>query len=137
MRVAQPLGNKQQGRFQKSEDLTRGYQRKVKLYFQAEEDALTGRVRAKVAPGEDFEGRKPVLYGYEFRSRKLKATIKGRDYEARVLKDGMISFRGKRYTSPSAVATVITRRPMNGWHFWKIERMPGEWVLLDWLRKTR
>jgi hypothetical protein len=138
LRVAAPEGNSQKGRFLRSEDLTRSYNREVRGFFQAEADALTGRKRVKpIDVEEEFDGRKPVLSIYKLKRRKLIARLKGKTYVARVLKNGSISFRGKRFNSPSLAAMSLVNRAMNGWLFWKFERAPGDWVLLDWLRKTK
>jgi hypothetical protein len=137
IRVADPDGNKQRGRFLKSEDLTRSFNRTVRKYFQAEGDALTGKVRAKAVSEKETGEQKPILFGYEFRRRKLRANYKGKTFDARVLRDGRISYRGKRYSAPSAVASFIAGRNMNGWSFWMIERAPGDWVSLDWLRREK
>ena len=81
-------------------------------------------------------GRTPVLAPYAARARKLRARFKGRLVRARVLKDGRVSYDGKRYGSPSlAAAAACGRRTCNGWTFWTYERAPGDWVLIDELRK--
>ncbi len=137
LRVAEPKGNKQKGRLT-GENLTRPFYRKVKSYFQVEADMLTGRNRRpSVEIEEDSAGRTPVLREYDIKRRKLRATLKGKTYKALILRDGRISFMGRRFTSPSVAASAITKRAMNGWSFWSIERGPGDWVKLDWLRKSR
>ncbi len=61
---------------------------------------------------------------------------KGRTVKARVRRDGMVRFDGKVYTSPSlAAAAAGQRKTCNGWGFWQYERAPGDWVLLDTLRR--
>jgi len=49
---------------------------------------------------------------------------------------GKVRFAGKVYTSPSlATAAACKRQRCNGWVFWQYERAPGDWVLLDALRR--
>jgi len=136
LRVAEPKGNTQRGRFLRSEDLTRSFNRSVREFFKAEGDALTGRTRTEpVNVEEEFEGRRPSLSRYKIGGMKLRWIHKKKVYKARVLKNGKISFSGKRFNSPSLAASHITKRAMNGWWVWHFERAPGDWVKLDWLRR--
>jgi hypothetical protein len=68
---------------------------------------------------------------------KLGASYKGKALKARVRRDGVIFFAGKKFASPSTAAlyALPTRRAINGWWFWKYERAPGDWVRLRELRK--
>lgn len=58
----------------------------------------------------------------------LKADYFGKSYVAEVIestrsqKGREILFKGKKYHSLSSAACEITRYPVNGWKFWKIER---------------
>jgi hypothetical protein len=67
---------------------------------------------------------------------KLRAFYKGKIIKAHVRQDGTIRFGGKTYFSPSvAAAKACNKMSWNGWTFWKYERAPGDWILLDYLRK--
>lgn len=136
LRVARPKGNSQVGRFLRSEDLTKQFNRSVRTFFQAEADALTGRTRTIPIDVElEFDGRRPVLAPFKIARRKLKMKYKGKLYFARILKSGKISLGGKRFNSPSLAAGSIAKRAMNGWMVWSFERAPGDWVKLNWLRR--
>jgi hypothetical protein len=77
-----------------------------------------------------------VLADYSSRPELLKAVFKGRTIRAHIRKDGAIRLDGKVFNSPSVAATAACkRRTCNGWTFWTYERAPGDWVLLDELRK--
>jgi hypothetical protein len=66
----------------------------------------------------------------------IRARYKGRWVKARVRKNGLINFRGKLYTSPSlAGQDAVKGVSCNGWKFWTYERSPGDWVLLETLRR--
>ena len=52
-----------------------------------------------------------------------------------VRKDGSILYKGNTFNSPSLAGRAIKGRANNGWTTWKYERAPGDWVLLDALRK--
>jgi hypothetical protein len=66
----------------------------------------------------------------------LRAKYKAKWLKASVRKNGLISFGGKIFTSPS-LAGQAARKGMrcNGWKFWSYEQSPGDWVLLETLRK--
>jgi hypothetical protein len=55
----------------------------------------------------------------------LKGKFKGQSYSAKIVKDvtssngRAIRYDGKRYSSMTAAAKVITKQSVNGWRFWK------------------
>jgi hypothetical protein len=142
LRIANPPGNKVRGEFFRSENLLARVRAEYRRRRVEEEEELfgflkrrqkaTGRVRAP----RPKDGRKPVLAEYVPQVRLLVARYKGKHLKARVRRDGRIRFGGKFYTSPSlAAAAACGRVACNGWEFWKYERAPGDWVLLNELRK--
>jgi Restriction Enzyme Adenine Methylase Associated len=128
-----PEGNSKGGRFSRSEDLQRRLKRdidrwhgdKVKHIFGKED-----RILRVVLPG-----RMPPLCPYVKKVLKLRGRSREKTYQAFVRRDGSITLLGKDYHSPSAAASAVTKYPVDGWHFWKYERAPGDWVRLDELRK--
>jgi len=142
IRISAPPRNKQLGKFIRSENLLSSVKAEYRRRKTAEEELLFGarkkekkarKVRKKVAQPE---GRVPVLSQYAKQVSKLRARFKGKLVRARVLKDGQVSYGGKRYASPSqAAAAACRRRARNGWSFWNYERGPGDWVPLNELRK--
>ena len=140
LRTVKPSGNKQKGKFSKSEDLRRRFRRDIKRSVLAEVEGLFGdshpvRRRPEPTPVET-DGRKPMLKEYISGSMKLSAKFKGKTVKAHVRRDGTVRFAGKLYTSPSLAAAAACHRPTcNGWSFWHYERAPGDWVKLDTLRK--
>lgn len=137
LRVVRPVGNRQKGKFAKSEDMRRRFARDVRSQMRDELISLLGRrVPRDEEEKEQDEGRRPVLARYIKGSLKLQARYKLKTIKARVRRDGSISFRGKVYRSPSqAAAKACKRRTCNGWIFWQYERAPGDWVRLNELRK--
>lgn len=137
LQVAKPTGNKQSGKFIKSEDLKRRFAKDIRSLQQTELNSIIGQdhipalnIRAK----KSFPGRQPVLR-FVKRAMKLKAKYKGNVVKANVQRDGSILFSGRVYMSPSLAAAAACRRPTrNGWTFWKYER-DGDWVSLNELRK--
>ena len=59
-------------------------------------------------------------------------TYKGREYKAILTGGGRIKIGNKVFTTPMAAAkTIIDRRAVNGWKFWYIKDLNGEWVKLS------
>ncbi len=139
LRIVKPAGNKQKGKLPRSEDIRRAFVRGMRQRQKDELRALVGRETLRVEGTTEEEvddGRRPVLAGYFQGRAKLITTYKGKRITARVRRDGKIRFAGKLYNSPSlAGAAACKRRTCNGWTFWQYERAPGDWVMLDCLRK--
>lgn len=138
LRIVKPTGNKQKGKFIKSEDIRRRFARDVRAHQHAELISLLGKkiLEEEEEKGIFPEGRQPVLADYITSPIKLRTRFKGKTLTARVRRNGLIRFRGKVYSSPSvAGAAACKRRTCNGWTFWKYERAPGDWVSLNELRK--
>ena len=137
LRTVKPAGNKQKGKFAKSEDLRRRFRHDMKQNFDAEfngmfADPLPAKRKVK-APKAD--GRTPVLAKYITAAFPLRAHFKGKTVKAQVRRDGTIRFAGKIFNSPSLAAAAACNRPTcNGWGFWTYERAPGDWVPLNALR---
>jgi hypothetical protein len=140
LRIVKPPGNKQQGKFAKSEDLRRRLRRDYFAEYQLKVRDMMGKpppatVRVKPAVQDDG-GRAPVLAGYFDGPKTIRARHKGKTLRAYVRKSGLIRFQGQHFTSPSlAGACAVKRRSCNGWTFWHYERAPGDWVPLQTLRK--
>jgi hypothetical protein len=137
LRIVKPSGNRQIGKFAKAENLRRLFTRLARRDSQQRLKAILGILerperRARAAGRRDA----PVLAGYFDKPARLRARYKGKLLRARVLRSGEISFAGKRYKSPStaALAALPTRRAINGWWFWSVERAPGDWVRLREIR---
>ena len=127
LRISQPKGNKQKGKFPKSEDIRRRFARDVKDRLNYEVALLFGNKPTKSVS----QGREAKL-----RRMKLRAWFKGKKLRAQLLKGGRVRFGGKVYESLStAAAKACKRRTCNGWTFWKYLRAPGDWATVDHLRK--
>jgi len=137
LRVVKPKGNKQKGKFLKSEDIRRRFARDIRSQQHNELLSLLGKEKVlDVEEGKLATGRQPVLANYIDGPMNLQARYKGKIIKAHVRRNGSIRFKGKVYLSPSfAGAAACKRRSCNGWRFWKYERAPGDWVPLNELRK--
>jgi len=138
LRIVKPAGNKQKGKFLRSEDIRRRFAGEVRAHQRDELISLIGKtiVEEKEEEGRFFEGRRPALGKYISGPIKLRTHFKGKTLKARARRNGSINFGGKIYSSPSlAGAAACKRRTCNGWTFWQYERAPGDWVPLNELRK--
>ena len=139
IRIADPPGNKQRGKFIRSENLLNKVRAEYRRRRREDEEAMglrpggAKRTPTVKAPRAKKHRGKTALANNNV--KRLRARYKRQTYWARVLKDGRISHDGKRYTSLSAAASAITKRPTDGWWFWHYERAPGEWVRLKVLRR--
>jgi hypothetical protein len=141
MRIAQPAGNRQLGKFPRAENLKRQFAQKIREDARLRLDALLGRERPSRHGGSTRpklkSGRVPVLSKWTLKGFRIRAQFKGKILRARVSKKGVIRYRGKSYRSPSnaARAAIGKKRAINGWRFWFYERAPGDWVALNELRR--
>ena len=142
LRVANPGGNRVGGKFIRSESLLPNVKAEYRRRRREEEELLFGagkRRKEKTKRKKKVKnptGRAPVMAPYADTVKKLRARFKGKLIHARLLKDGRVSYVGKRFTSPSlAAGAACASRTCNGWTFWTYERAPGDWVLIDELRK--
>src|SRR6266496_1008783 len=125
LRVAQPPGNRQLGKFSGAQNLNRAFGAEIARKQRAERDRILGRESL----------REEIKQGLT-RSRRIRGRFKGKFVKARLRADNRVRMKGKLYTSPSAAASTIRKGPTNRWSFWHYERGPGDWVPIDELRNT-
>ena len=138
VRVMQPKGNKQKGKFARSENLRRRFRRAMRLNAFAAIDELMGQTRVSpLQVPSARNGRDAVLSKFITHPMKIRARCRGKFVTARVRRDGLIRLNGKLYTSPSLAGKAARggNAAVNGWFFWTYERAPGDWVLLNELRR--
>lgn len=136
LRIIAPQGNKQTGRFVKSQNLHPILNKLV-----SDDDAdqraelLGGRVaiRRQRIKGRKAKG-KGALKGLVSKRIRLMAWRGEYEYIATLRKDGMISYDGALYDSPNAAATVALGKSVSGWGFWRFKDKSGDWVLLRKLK---
>ncbi len=137
LRIASPSNNKQTGRFPKAEDLKRKFRKHIQAKQKKElyyifDDKKQEVVKKSV---KNVKGKITVLSKYLTRSIRIKLISGSKTYNAQVRKDGFIVINKTQFKSPSAAAKHILKYPVDGWHKWKYQRSPGEWVPIDKLRK--
>jgi Restriction Enzyme Adenine Methylase Associated/Protein of unknown function (DUF2924) len=137
LRITKPAGNKQVGKFVRSENLISALNRRM-----SDDDADR---RARLLGGSVARRRRRaktrkttgtlVLAGVVEKRFPLRATRQGQEYRATVRTDGRISYRGRRYDSPTAAAKAATGTSRNGWTFWRYRNERGQWVRLKYYRR--
>ncbi|OPY85492.1 MAG: GIY-YIG catalytic domain protein [Smithella sp. PtaU1.Bin162] len=137
LKIASPKGNRISGNFIKAENLKPIFKKAVTKAQQKELVKLglkkiAETVKPKVTGQKGF---KAVLTPYVKDKFEIRFWYKSKLYKATVRKDGTIFYKGKIYNSPSTAAAAITGRAMNGWTTWRYECFPGDWVVLDVLRR--
>lgn len=139
LRITMPKGNKSKTKFAGSRDLGRYFKSKIKEGQSRELDELFGSSaserKGRRATGQ--KGRPPTLAAYVSNRIPIRMRYRKRLYKATIRPDGTVRFRGKQFRSPSAAATAVSKRPMNGWSWWRYEVAPGEWVKLMRLRRRK
>ena len=140
LRVMKPTGNKQTGKFARSEDLRLRFRRAMHADALATIDDLLGQpkvAKRSPPPKRAPDDERPALAAYIARPLTIRARTRGKTVVARVRRDGFIRFAGALYASPSHAASTArgNKAAVNGWLFWKFERAPGDWVPIDALRR--
>ena len=149
LRIIDRKGNRKLGKFGNAEDLRRKFRRDFKIAQNIElEQIFCSEVisngGAEKKSKKPKKGRELILASFDRRFH-MRFRYRGKLYIAHVRRDGSITFakesaeanrlRGRVFTSPSSAARAVTKREMNGWAVWTYERAPGDWVILDELRK--
>ena len=139
LRVSRPTGNKQAGKFLKSQNLRRSFAKNIRALQRDELVSIIGKQMTEEVERENGRSvleKQPVLARYINGAIRLRAKFKRKWLNAKIRRDGLIRYKGKTYRSPSlAAAVACKRKTCNGWFFWTYERAPGDWVPLDELRK--
>ena len=142
LRVVDPRGNTKSGTLKGADDLKPLLKTKIRSVQAKELETLIGgrrKTKRTIKPRNIATTKSakpiPVLAGIASKRFEIRHVYKGTLYKAHVLKSGMISFKGKHYSSPTAAALAIVDRPtVNGWSFWRYRNKKGEWVSLKNLR---
>ena len=139
LRIVKPPGNKQKGKFAKSEDLLRRFRRDWMADMRLKAGDIFGGRQPVIATRKksqnDTDKKQPVMTQYADAKLKLRGWCKKKNIYAFVRKSGLIWFDKKHFSTPSAAASHAVKHPCNGWRFWQYQRAPGDWVDLDELRK--
>lgn len=141
IRMIKPKGNKQRGKFIKSENLKLQLSRDLRRKQRDELAKLLGKERRQSAgkrkrfSKSSDNNDKGALTPFISKGFAIRGRYKAKIYKARVYKNGWIRFGAYLYKTPSGAGKAARKRSTNGWSFWHYQRSPGEWVPLKALRK--
>lgn len=144
VRVAEPKGNAQRGKFAKSANLLKMLKARMEDHDRRRRDAILRRLPSR--QGERVPARKrvkgdhglllPSLISVLPKGSRLRGVYKGKEIFATIDKAGRILLNGSIYDSPSgAGAKAREGKATNGWLFWKYRDPSNQWKKLDDLRK--
>jgi hypothetical protein len=134
VRIANPKGNRVVPRGNSTGALVKTLKRLIRQRQMDELDALFGSRRKQAKPRTKKHGNHPEsLVGLVSKRATLYRQYKGRDYTAWLRPKGVITFKGKTYTSPTGAAKAVigANRAVSGWVFWYIKDADGNWVRLE------
>jgi hypothetical protein len=145
MRVANPAGNTSHGRLPRAENMLNTLKQEIRNEQKRQMDSLLGnKGKAVVTKSRSATRSSKTAIKKSDRTRgpfplakriRVRGAYKGAAYEAMLLKNGSVRFKGKLYGSVSSAASaIITSRAVNGWMFWKYRDPIGEWIAIDKLR---
>jgi len=145
LRITRPAGNKQRGKLKGATNIKPVFRKKIREYYRQQvEEMMGGKSKKKKFKAQEErksqekeKGRRPALARYAGKVKQLRARYKGRTLRASVRKDGTVTFKGKKYASPSLAgkAAIEEQHAVNGWLFWEYKHPSGNWMLLDTLRR--
>lgn len=92
------------------------------------------RMILEVKPSGDMITREGVIFP---EGTNFLVWYKDRAYYGKVV-DGKIEVMGERFDTVSAAAVKITKRPTNGWDFWKCKRpTDSDFIKISTLRTSK
>lgn len=132
VRIANPRGNKVVPRGKAKNLMLKKLKRMVKEKQKEEFSEMFGAKRTKMGRKKKIKARHPqYLKDLVHKKTSILATYKGKEHKAMLTPKGLIIYKGKTYKTPSGAGkAVIDRGAVNGWHFWYIKDVRGEWVKL-------
>lgn len=133
VRIANPKGNRIMPKGKSSSLLLKQLKHMIKEKQREEfEEWFGGRFAKRKVIGRGKVHHPEMLKRLVDTRTTLYRTYKGRDYKAVLTPSGMIRYKNKHYTSPTAAAlAIVKRKTVNGWRFWYIKNSEGDYVKLD------
>jgi len=126
VRISNPKGNRVVPKGKSRGELLRTLKTMVKQKQKEDFDTMFGTKAKKKKKGNGQTAR--ILEGLVSRRTLLYRSYKGKDYKAYLLPNGTVKYTNKSYTSLSGAARAVVNRNVNGWSFWYIKDLNGDWV---------
>lgn len=129
IRIANPKGNNVKPKGRDSRNLSKQLIQLIKQKQAKELSTLLPQSakRRKQKDKNDVNNLKNIVS----RKTSIYRTHKGVEHKAVLTPGGLIIYKDKKYSSPTAAAKVIVKwGTVNGWRFWNIKDKSGNWVKL-------
>ena len=130
IRIANPRGNTVKPKGRSSSSMLKELKKLVKQKQLDEFNSIFGLVGKKTKK-QNKNGLNRNLKGLVKKNTDLFKIYKGKEHKAVLTSNGIIRIENKEFTSPTGAAKqVVDRKSVNGWNFWYIKDISGEWVRL-------
>ncbi len=133
VRIANPKGNRVIPRGKSTGVLVEQLKKSIQQKQKEELSKLFGTKNAAGRkPPKSLKASQRTIEGLVAKRTELYRTYKGKEYKASLNPKGVITYAGQRYQSPSGAARAVIKntRAVNGWSFWYIKSLSGDWVRL-------
>ena len=133
VRIANPKGNRVVPHGKSSGALLKQLKTKIQQQQKYELAKLfSSKTPTRKAPQPNGRKHPNTLVGLVDKRVPIYRTYKGKEYKAFLNPKGIITLGGEKFSSPSGAARSVleTPRAVNGWLFWYIQDMQGDWVRL-------
>ena len=135
LQIAKPPGNKFGGKPKGSSNMLTSIRQVIKQKQKKELSHLLGK-RPVVKQNENSSAEAKELIKLFPRGARLRGTVKGKNYSARLRLDGKIRFQKETFNSLRLAVRAALGHSLPGWYFWQVERGKGHWVRLREIRKA-
>ncbi|MGB2981865.1 MAG: GIY-YIG nuclease family protein [Candidatus Zixiibacteriota bacterium] len=131
IRIADPKGNRTPKKGKAASALLKKLKQLVKRKQADEFVKMFGVSKGK----RESTPHPKTLKGLVTERTPLHRLYKGKEYRGFLYPNGIIKIGTKSFTTPTRAALSILKRygrhAVNGWHFWYIKDLRGEWVTLS------
>lgn len=132
LRIFQPSGNRVKGKMPGASDLKPALFKKVRTADV--EDLHQALGKKKAAPkATPLKKSATAKLNSKFPTCVIRASYKGKVYQAKLKANASILFEGTEYKTPSGAAQAVVGRNANGWTFWTYKN-DGHWIPISHLR---
>lgn len=133
LRILQPTGNLVMGKIPGASDLKPALAKQVKKADDADRHQALGKKKA--APKATLIKKSATAkLNSKFPTCVIRASYKGKVYQAKLKANASILYEGTEYKTPSGAAQAVVGRNANGWTFWNYKN-GGVWIPINNLRK--
>lgn len=133
LRIFQPSGNRVKGKMPGALDLKPALFKQVRMADVADLNQALGKKKAapKATP---IKKSVTAKLNSKFPACVIRASYKGKVYQAKLKANASILYEGTEYKTPSGAAQAVVGRNVNGWTFWNYKN-GGVWIPINNLRK--